>query len=125
MGVETSGGRGARTSGRRSGARGRAAGMTTSVGCGVERSGRDGDNGDGSGHGECGTKHGPDRRVGVKSIPPEKVFKETKNSDDSTRVRCNFYDSGSNDKKVRSLFFPFVHLALCSLTLLTLVTNTH
>ena len=57
-------------------------------------------------------KHVPYGRVGVKSIPPEKVFKETKNSDGSTRVRCNFYNGGSDGKKARPLFFPSVVL-LC------------
>ena len=80
---------------------------------------------EGESSGQCGTKHGLDGRVGVKSIPPEKVFKETKNSDSSTCVRCNFYDGVSDGNKVRLLFFPSVYFTLCSLTLLILVTNTH
>jgi hypothetical protein len=45
----------------------------------------------------------PDGATIVKSIPPEKVCKETKNSDGSTRVRCDFYDVVSDGKKVRPI----------------------
>ena len=52
----------------------------------------------------------PDGATIVKSIPPEKVCKETKNSDGSTRVRCDFYDVVSDGKKVRAATI----LSLCS-----------
>jgi hypothetical protein len=42
----------------------------------------------------------PDGSTIVKSIPPEKVCKETKNSDSSTRVHCDFYDVVHDGKKV-------------------------
>ena len=61
----------------------------------------------------------------VKLVPSEKVFRETKNSNGSTRVRCNFYNGGSDGKKARPLFFPSICFALCSLTLLTLMIDTH
>ena len=60
----------------------------------------------------------------VKSIPPKKVCKESKNSDGLTCVRCNFFDVVSDGKKVRPFFVPSAPFALYSLTLLTLVINT-
>lgn len=41
----------------------------------------------------------PDGATIVKSLPPEKVCKETTNADGSIRVRCDFYDVVSDGKK--------------------------
>lgn len=40
----------------------------------------------------------------LKSLPPEKVCKETLNSDGTTRVRCDFMDVVSDGKKVRPFY---------------------
>jgi hypothetical protein len=53
----------------------------------------------------------PDGPTIIKSIPPEKVCKETKNFDGLTCAHCNFYNVIS-DGKARPLFFPSAHL-LC------------
>ena len=67
----------------------------------------------------------PDGAAIANLIPPEKVYKETIDSNGSTHVCCDFYHAVSNGKKVRPLFFLSAPFVLCSLTLLTLVTSTH
>ena len=67
----------------------------------------------------------PDGTILAKLNLPKTVCKETKNLGVFARVHFNLYGVVSDGKKVRPIFFPSAQLALCSLTLLTLVTTNH